>query len=387
MTQYDFTTRPHRLGQGSLKWQTSEENPELLQMWVADMDFVPHPDIQVALLAYVQDHIYGYATASHSLYQSIIDWEKNQHGYTINKEAIVLIEGVVPAISVAIQALTKEGDAILINTPVYPPFARTVRLQKRQLVSNSLQEKDGQFIIDVEQLEKDIVEHQVKLYILCSPHNPGGRVWTKDELLKIGHICQKHGVVLISDEIHQDLALFGNKHHSFNTLSPDFKDFTIILTSATKTFNIAGTKNSFAIIENPNLRKAFSQQQLADNHSEIPTVGLIATEAALRHGKEWLCQLKQVLEENINYTVDFLTEQTNIKVMKPQGTYLVWLDFSAYGLSHEQIQEKLIKEAKVVLNDGASFGKEGLFHARFNTAAPLSTVQEACQRIARVFGK
>ena len=236
-------------------------------------------------------------------------------------------------------------------------------------------------------MEADIVEHQVKLYIFCSPHNPGGRVWTKEEVEKVGLLCQKHGVILISDEIHQDMALFGHKHFSFNTVSPDFKDFTIILGSATKTFNIAGTKNSFAIIENPSLRKAFTKQQLANNQHEIPTVGLIATEVVLRHGKAWLDQLKEVLEENINYTVDFLTEHSQIKVMKPQGTYLVWLDFSAYGLSNEQIQEKLIKEAKVVLNDGLSFGKEGKCHARFNTATPLETVKEACQRIVAVFGK
>ncbi len=387
MTKYDFTTRPNRLGQNTMKWHSSETDPDLLQMWVADMDFLPLPQVKEALIAYAQDHVFGYPMASDSLYQSLIDWEKNQHGYDIQKEDIVFIEGVVPAITVAIQALTKEGDAVLINSPVYSPFARTVRLNKRQLVSNSLVEKDGQFTLDFDQLEADIIEHQVKLYVFCSPHNPGGRVWTKEELEKVGLLCQKHGVILISDEIHQDLALFGHKHLSFNTVSPDFKDFTIILGSATKTFNIAVTKNSFAIIENPSLRKAFTKQQLANNQHEIPTVGLIATEAAFRHGRDWLDQLKEVLEENINYTVDFLTEHSKIKVMKPQGTYLVWLDFSAYGLSNEQIQEKLIQEAKVVLNDGLSFGKEGKFHARLNTATPLETVKEACQRIVQVFGK
>ena len=387
MTKYDFTTRPNRLGQNTMKWHSNETDPDLLQMWVADMDFLPLPQVKEALIAYAQDHVFGYSVVPDSLYQAIIDWERDQHQYEIRKEHIVLIEGVVPAISLAIQSLTKEGDAVLINSPVYSPFARTVRLNKRQLISNSLVEKNGQFTIDFDQLEADIVEHQVKLYIFCSPHNPGGRVWTKDELEKVGQLCQKHGVILISDEIHQDLALFGNKHLSFNTVSPDFKDFAIILGSATKTFNIAGTKNSYAIIEDPSLRKAFAKQQLANNQHEIPTVGLIATEVVLRHGKAWLDQLKEVLEENINYTVEFLTEHSQIKAMKPQGTYLVWLDFSAYGLSNEQIQEKLIKEAKVVLNDGLSFGKEGKCHARFNTATPLETVKEACQRIVAVFGK
>lgn len=385
MTRYDFTTRPDRLAQHTVKWHSSETDPDLLQMWVADMDFLPLPQIKEALTTYAQEHIYGYSMATDSLYQAIIDWEREEHQYSIRKEDILLIEGVVPAISVAIQSLTKEGEAVLINTPVYPPFARTIRLNKRQLICNSLVEKDGQFLIDFEQLEKDIVDNQVKVYVFCSPHNPGGRVWTKEEIFQVGQLCQKHGVILVSDEIHQDLTLYGHRHYSFNTLSPTFKDFSIILGSATKTFNIAGTKNSFAIIENPALRKAFSIQQLANNQHEIPAVGLIATEAALRHGKEWLDQLKQVLEENISYTVDFLTEHTKIKVMKPQGTYLIWLDFSAYDLTNEEIQEKLVKKAKVVLNDGRTFGKEGSLHARLNIAIPHATVVEACHRIAQVF--
>ena len=223
--------------------------------------------------------------------------------------------------------------------------------------------------------------------MLCSPHNPGGRVWTAEELKKIGKICQKHGVILVSDEIHQDLALFGNKHHSFNTLDDSFKDFSLILSSATKTFNIAGTKNSFAIIENDQLRKTFQRQQLANNQHEVPTIGLITTEAAFTYGKPWLEELKIVLEKNIDYVVDELSQKTKIKVMKPEGTYLIWLDFSAYGIEQPELDERLQKEAKVVLNNGASFGKEGQTYARFNVAAPFITVKEAIQRIVRVFSK
>lgn len=387
MTQYDFTTLPNRLGQNTVKWHNSEKDPDLLQMWVADMDFLPLPAVKDALTAYTQTHVFGYALASDSLFQSIIDWEQKEHGYAVTKEDILLIEGVVPAISTAIQALTNEGDAVLINTPVYPPFARTVRLNHRKLVTNSLVENNGHFEIDFEELEKQFAAENVKLYIFCSPHNPGGRVWTKEELKKIGHLCQEYGVLLISDEIHQDLALFGHQHHSFNTVSPDFKDFTLVLSSATKTFNIAGTKNSFVLIENPLIRKKFQNRQLANNQHEVPAIGLIATEAALTKGKAWLEELKTVLEENIDYTIQYLTKNTNIRVMKPEGTYLIWLDFSAYGLTNEEVQEKLTKEAKVVLNDGSTFGREGNCHARFNTAAPFKTVQEACHRIARVFGK
>ncbi|HFI0448382.1 TPA: MalY/PatB family protein [Streptococcus suis] len=387
MTQYDFTTRPNRLNHHSEKWKASEQDPKLLQLWVADMDFEALPEIRAAIRQYADQHIFGYPYASDSLYQSIIDWEKDQHGYEISKESIVLIEGVVPALSVAIQALTEEGDAVLINTPVYPPFARTVKLNNRQLVTNSLQVVDGQFQIDFEQFERDLVEQEVKLYIFCNPHNPGGRVWSKEEVEKIGQLCCKHKVLLVSDEIHQDLTLYGNQHHSFNTVSPGFKNFSLVLSSATKTFNIAGTKNSFAIIENPQLRKVFTRRQLVNNQHEIPAIGLITTETAFRYGRPWLEELKTVLEKNIDYVTDYLTQQTKIKVLKPQGTYLVWLDFSAYGLEHHELHRKLKEEAKVVLNDGQTFGKEGVHHARLNAAAPFETIKEACERIVGVFGK
>lgn len=387
MEVFDFTTRPNRLGQHSEKWKKSEANPDLLQMWVADMDFLPFKELRDTVRRYADEYVFGYTYASDSLYQSIIDWEKTEHDYAIKREDIVLIEGVVPAISIAVQALTNEGDAILINTPVYPPFARTVKLNQRTLVTNSLMKKNGRFELDLDQLEKDFVKEDVKLYILCSPHNPGGRVWSKEELTAIGRLCQKHGVLLVSDEIHQDLVLFGHQHHSFNTVQSDFKDFTIILCSATKTFNIAGTKNSFAMIENKDLRKRFVRQQLAHNHHEISTVGLLATEAALSYGKPWLEELRSVLEKNIEYVMDNLGTHTKIEVMKPEGTYLVWLDFSAYNLSHEEIHEKLREEARVVLNDGLTFGKEGDSHARLNVATPFETVKEACERIVRVFGE
>ncbi|HFI0332008.1 TPA: MalY/PatB family protein [Streptococcus suis] len=386
MTRYDFTSKPNRLTHHAEKWKKVEADPELLPLWIADMDFEPLPEIRQVIRDYADHHIFGYPYASDSLYQSIIDWEGRQHGYKIERESILLIEGVVPALTVAIQSLTEEGDAVLINTPVYPPFARTVKLNNRQLVTNSLVEVDGVFRIDFDQLEKDIVENQVKLYIFCNPHNPGGRVWSKEELLAIGRLCQKHGVVLVSDEIHQDLALYGHKHDTFNTVDENFKDFSIILSSATKTFNIAGTKNSFAIIENPSIRKIFAKRQLANNQHEVPTIGLLTTEAAFTYGDEWLTELKNVLEKNIDYVEEYLTSHTRIKVMKPQGTFLIWLDFSDYQLEHDQLFELLQHQAKLILNDGLSFGKEGKHHARLNVAAPFDVIEEACQRLRNVFG-
>lgn len=386
METFDFTTLPNRLATHSMKWQEVQKDAAILPLWVADMDFLTFPEMTKTLERYSQYGVYGYPTASPKLYQAIKDWEANEHGYHLSEDTIVLIEGVVPAISVAIQAFTKEDEAVLINTPVYPPFARTVRLNHRKLVTNSLIKVDGHFEIDFEQLEKDIVENDVKLYVFCSPHNPGGRVWSKAELLRLGQLCQKHHLILVSDEIHQDMALFGHQHQTINTVSESFKERTIVLSSATKTFNIAGTKNSFAIIENPSLRKAFKTRQLANNQHEISSLGLLATETALTQGKPWLDALKPVIETNITFVVDYLREHLpDLDVMVPEGTYLIWIDFSKTGLDHNEIGRKLREEAKVILNDGLTFGKEGRGHFRLNVAAPVSTIKTACQRIVKAF--
>ena len=385
MGKYDFTTLPNRFGHHTYKWKEAETDREVLPAWIADMDFEVLPEIRQTVHDYAEQLVYGYTYASDGLIEAVQNWEEKQHGYRFDKDALVFIEGVVPAISTAIQAFTKEGEAVLINTPVYPPFARSIKLNNRRLITNSLVEKDGLFEIDFDQLEKDFVEEDVKLYVLCNPHNPGGRVWEKEVLEKIGQLCQKHGVLLVSDEIHQDLALFGNKHQSFNTVNEDFKEFSLILSSATKTFNIAGTKNSYAIIENPKLRLAFQKRQLANNQHEISGLGYLATEAAYRYGEDWLTELKELIEKHINYVVDVFGKETKIKVMKPQGTYLIWLDFSAYDISDEELRSLLRDEAKVILNRGLDFGEEGALHARLNVAMPTSVLEEVCQRIIATF--
>ena len=388
MGSYNFETAPNRIGQHTYKWKEAEKDSQVLSAWIADMDFEVLPEIKQTVHDYADQLVYGYTYASEELINTVLSWERDEHGYTFDKEALVFIEGVVPAISTAIQAFTKEGDAVLINTPVYPPFARSVKLNNRRLITNSLIEQDGLFQIDFEQLERDIVDNEVKIYVLCNPHNPGGRVWEEDVLEKIGRLCQKYDVLVVSDEIHQDLTLFGHKHQSFNTVSPDFKDFSLILASATKTFNIAGTKNSYAVIENPSLRQKFQKRQLANNQHEISGLGFLATEAAYRYGGAWLTELKAVLEENIDFVVDyFAKEAPRLRVMKPQGTYLVWLDFSDYGLTDDQLFHLLREEAKVVLNRGSDFGQEGKGHARLNTAAPKTMIKEICRRIAEVLPK
>ena len=385
MGKYDFTTLPNRFGHHTYKWKEAETDREVLPAWIADMDFEVLPEIRQTVHDYAEQLVYGYTYASDGLIEAVQHWEEKQHGYCFDKDALVFIEGVVPAISTAIQAFTKEGEAVLINTPVYPPFARSIKLNNRRLITNSLVEKDGLFEIDFDQLEKDFVEEEVKLYVLCNPHNPGGRVWEKEVLEKIGQLCQQHGVLLVSDEIHQDLALSGNKHQSFNTVNEAFKEFSLILSSATKTFNIAGTKNSYAIIENPKLRVAFQKRQLANNQHEISGLGYLATETAYRYGEDWLAELKELIEKHINYVVDVFGKETKIKVMKPQGTYLIWLDFSAYDISDEELRKLLRDEAKVILNRGLDFGEEGALHARLNVAMPTFVLEEVCQRIISTF--
>ena len=387
MGKYDFTTLPNRFGHHTYKWKEAETDRQVLPAWIADMDFEVLPEIRQTVHDYAEQLVYGYTYASDGLIEAVQNWEEKHHGYDFDKDALVFIEGVVPAISTAIQAFTKEGEAVLINTPVYPPFARSIKLNNRRLVTNSLVEKDGIFEIDFDQLEKDFVEEDVKLYVLCNPHNPGGRVWEKEVLEKIGQLCHKHGVLLVSDEIHQDLALFGNKHQSFNTVNEDFKEFSLILSSVTKTFNIAGTKNSYAIIENPKLRLAFQKRQLANNQHEISGLGYLATETAYRYGEDWLTELKELIEKHINYVVDLFGKETKIKVMKPQGTYLIWLDFSAYDINDEELRSLLRDEAKVILNRGLDFGEEGALHARLNVAMPTSVLEEVCQRIISTFTK
>ena len=385
MGKYDFTTLPNRFGHHTYKWKEAETDRQVLPAWIADMDFEVLPEIRQTVHDYAEQLVYGYTYASDGLIEAVQNWEEKHHSYGFEKDALVFIEGVVPAISTAIQAFTKEGEAVLINTPVYPPFARSIKLNNRRLITNSLVEKDGLFEIDFDQLEKAFVEEDVKLYVLCNPHNPGGRVWEKEVLEKIGQLCQKHGVLLVSDEIHQDLALFGNKHQSFNTVNEDFKEFSLILSSATKTFNIAGTKNSYAIIENPKLRLAFQKRQLANNQHEISGLGYLATEAAYRYGEDWLTELKELIEKHINYVVDVFGKETKIKVMKPQGTYLIWLDFSAYDISDDELRKLLRDEAKVILNRGLDFGEEGALHARLNVAMPTSILEVVCQRIIATF--
>lgn len=371
-----------------VKWDTLESayhEKDLLPMWIADMDFLALPTVRDAFKDYIDKGVFGYATTPDSLYQAIINWQKRRHHFTVTKEEILFNSGVVPSIALAVQAYTKVGEAVMIHDPVYPPFAQVVEKNQRQLIRSFLIEAD-QFQIDFAAMEETIVKNQVKLFILCNPHNPGGRLWSREELQRIGQICQKHQVIVVSDEIHQDIVYQPGAFTTFQNAGSDFASFSIVLTAATKTFNLAGIKNSMIFIKDPDLRKTFSELQQRNQQAEINTFGMIGTEVAYNTGDGWLDELLHYLKGNIDYVGKFLQQELpKVKFYQPDATYLMWLDFSAYGLSDEALAEKMIHQAKVVLNPGSSFGPQGSQHMRINLACPKATVVEGMQRIAQAF--
>lgn len=385
----DFDKVQPRTGTNSVKWDAIQEmyhREGLLPLWVADMDFLAPKAVTIALQDAVAKGIYGYSIFPDSLYSAIIDWQQTRHGFSLEKEAILFNSGVVPSLALALQSYTAENDAILIHDPVYHPFADVIKRNNRRLVRTPLLEKNGHFEMDFAAMEQAIVENNIKLFILCNPHNPGGRVWTKEELTTIGLLCQKHHVFVVSDEIHQDIVFAPHRFTSFQTVDPSFTAFSIVLTSATKTFNLAGIKNSMVFIKDPALRKRFVAAQERNVQGEINTFGTVATEAAYREGAPWLEALLPYLSDNAAFIQSFLQAQMpNVRVQMPEGTYLMWLDFSAYGLSDQQLQRILINEAHVVLNQGTIFGPHGSQHMRLNFACSRSILEKALHQIAEAF--
>lgn len=386
----DFDHIYPRVDTDSVKWdsiKTTYGKDGLVPLWVADMDFMAPTPVIDALSDYTKRGLFGYSLVPDALYQAIFDWEKTHYGYSLEKEDILFSPGVVPSIGVAIQAYTQPGDSILIHDPVYHPFANMVKANERNLVTSPLEIEDGHFVMDLTDMEAKIKNNQVKMLILCNPHNPGGRVWTTAELIACGLLCQQYGVLVVSDEIHQDLVFAPYEHHSFHTLAPDFADFSIILTAATKTFNLAAVKLSMVYIKNKELRAAFQKVQSTTEQNTINTFGYVATQAAYEKGEPWRQELLAYLAENSRYTEAFFKEHLpQVKVMAPEGTYLMWLDFRAYDLSPKALEDKLVQEAGVVLNNGAIFGNGGRGFMRLNLACPRETLAEGLERIRKVFG-
>lgn len=305
------------------KWDSIKDTygeDGLLPLWIADMDFKANLPVLEALKETAEQGILGYSPAPDSLYEAIQSWQKRHHDFSVGKEAILFNSGVVPSLSLAIQAYTEPGDAVLIHDPVYPPFAKVVEQNNRKLIRSQLLIEQEHFVMDLEMMAKQIVDENVRVVILCNPHNPGGRVSSKSELEAFGKLCAKYDVLVISDEIHQDLIFAPHVFTTFTNVHPTFKDFSITLTAATKTFNLAGIKNSMIFIENPDLRKKFVAAQEQNFQNEINIFGYVGTEAAYKNGDTWLKELLVYLKENIDLVSEFLqTELPKVKMMRPKG--------------------------------------------------------------------
>lgn len=383
--KYDFNKIINRNNTKSLKYDFAKERnmPEdLLPLWVADMDFQTSPEIIEALNKAVSHGIYGYSEGKEEYFDAVYNWYNDNFNWQVKKEWLIKTPGVVFAIVLAINALTNEGDSVLIQNPVYYPFTEVIIDNNRKLVNNSLVRNGKKYEIDFEDFEKKIIENNVKLFILCSPHNPVGRVWKKWELEKIGDICLKHNVKIVSDEIHSDFVYLENKHIVFSSLDEKYQNITITCTAPTKTFNLAGLQISNIFIPNLEIRKKVLKQLDRVGYSQVNLMGLVACEAAYKYGRQWLNELKEYLLDNLNFLRDYLeTNIPQIKLIEPEGTYLIWLDCSALGLEDKELEKFIVEKAKLWLDSGYIFGKEGEGFQRINIACPRETLKKALEQL------
>ena len=386
MTKYDFDKVVNRSNTNSTKWNFVKElfgAEDVLPMWVADMDFKVPPAIIEAIKKRADHGIFGYSGPDERYFQATINWMKKRHNWAIEKEWFVITPGVVPAISMLIRTFTHPGDKVILQTPVYHPFYGAVRLNGCQVVANPLKFENGHYIMDFDDLETKF-DSRVKLLILCSPHNPVGRVWTKEELTRLGEICLKHDVIVISDEIHEDLVYKEYTHIPFASISEEFAEHSITCTAPSKTFNLAGLQTSNILIPNPKLRTDF-QNMLESNAITSPNLfGIVALQTAYEEGEEWLDQLLDYLHGNLDFLMEYVEKNIpQIKVIKPEGTYLVWLDFSALGMDPLSLKNFLLEKAKVAFDDGYIFGPGGEGFERINIACPRSLLKAGLDRVSR----
>ena len=384
---YNFNKITDRHNTNAIKFDLAlaRGKPEdVLPLWVADMDFPTAPEILEALHEKVNHGIFGYSVPNEKFYDAVKNWQKTEHDFDIARHWVVTTPGVVFAIACAIKAFTREREAVIIQTPVYYPFKNMILANNRKLVTSSLFEKDGKWQIDFDDFEKKIVENDVKLFILCSPHNPVGRVWTREELTRLSEICLKHNVIVFADEIHNDFVFEPNKHIVFSTISKEAAWNSVISTSASKTFNLAGLQFSVNFIQNPVLKKKFHDERDKTGYDEPSLMGFVATQAAYEHGKDWLTALKKHLVENLDFVRNFVKENLpQVRLIEPEGTYLLWLDFSAYGYSDSKLDNLIVNKAKVWLDRGTMFGCEGEGYQRINIATPRPILEEALKRIEK----
>ena len=387
----DFDTAVNRKNTSSLKYDFAVERrmpADVLPLWVADMDFKTSSYIEDALAARSHHAVFGYSEAKDDYFDAVSGWMERRHGWSVKKEWLIKTPGVVFALAMAVKAYTDPGEAVLIQSPVYYPFSEVIEDNGRKVVSNDLVfGEDNRYRIDFDDFEKKIINNNIKLFLLCSPHNPSGRVWTKPELERMGKICLRYGVIVVSDEIHEDFV-FKGKHHVFAGIKEDFAGISVIATSPSKTFNLAGLMISNIFIPDEDLRRKFKKQVDAAGISQLGTMGLEGVKTAYTYGDEWYEAMLSYVKDNIDFTRDFVREKLpGVNMADIEGTYLVWLDFNGTGLCGHEINDLIINKAGLWLDSGEIFGKSGTGFQRINAACPRSTLMEALERIEKALSE
>ncbi len=389
MDAYNFDEVIDRKGTNCLKYDFAVERgyPEgVLPFWVADMDFRTAPPVIEELARRVQHGIFGYTDPGADYRAAVWNWMKTQHGWTPAEGSLTITPGVVFALGMAVQSFTAPGDAVLIQQPVYYPFSSIILGNDRQLVNSPLVLKDGHYEIDFVDFEQKITSKNVKLFLLCNPHNPAGRVYTRDELQKMATICLQHGVTIVADEIHNDFIRKGYEHTVLASLGDDIAQHVVTCTAPSKTFNLAGLQISNIFIENESMRQKFRATIDHAGYSQPNALGMFAAQAAYEKGLPWLEALRDYLEQNYQKTKAFLAKHLpKVTLIEPEGTYLLWLDFRAYGLSAKELDDIIVHEANLWLDSGHIFGKDGEGFERLNIACPWATLEQGLKQLAKTF--
>jgi cystathionine beta-lyase len=384
--RYDFDTVLDRRQTNSLKWDRCLVDfglDDVIPMWVADMDFAAPPEVVEAIQRRAAHGAYGYASVPESFWASAIDWLRARHGWTVDRAWLARAPGVVPALSLCINAFTQPGDGILVQTPVYYPFFHAVERNGRRLVRNPLIADTRGYRMDFDDLERRIDDH-ARLLILCSPHNPVGRVWRREELERLGEMCVRRDLLVVSDEIHMDLALPGHRHVPLATISPALAARTVTLLAPSKTFNVAGLNMSLVVASNPELLARYTTEFDAGGLTIASLFGTVALEAAYRRGSEWLDQLLEYLAANVDCADHFLRDRLpQLRLIRPEGTYLALIDCRALGMPQHELDEFFLRTARVYFDSGAWFGENTAGFERINFACPRKTLTEALERVER----
>lgn len=382
----EFTDSVNRKNTSSMKWDRMDriygiDNTEdILPMWIADMDFAAPEPVLEALRDRLEHGVFGYSYVCEDCKDAVREWLLKKHNWQIENDWMLSHHGVVPAIASVVETLTAIGDGILITPPVYPPFSSIPELQKRSLIECTLIENEGSYEIDFKKFE-EALQKDVRLFIFCNPHNPGGVVWEEDDLKEVVRLCAKYDVLILSDEIHADLIFAPYKHSPLHVVAGDEANRIITCVAPTKTFNLAGIQASMMIIPDEHLREQLRDNGMAHGQMELNAFANAALKAAYRHGEPWLEKLLQTVSDNMDYVIENLTAAVpGISITKPQGTYLLWIDYKGTGLSEEEIMDKLLNKGKLALEPGTKYGEAGRGYLRMNVATPMSTVQEGVQR-------